>query len=186
MGRKTVTVNRALLESCIERAENTNVFAKLSSLWEAVASLYNETELNEQITPSVVYLRVTQWNITVKTRPARNRVKLTEEQKAAMQQGKRRAKKKPDSNKNELIRQMSHKDRSRFERLIDRAAAGNKPAAVKLMCLQCSNYNTNEIKHCHISGCALYQVRPYQERGDNDETDERSELEEKSTLSGSV
>ena len=35
---------------------------------------------------------------------------------------------------------------------------------MKLKCLECSNYQIEEVKHCPIRACALWNWRPYQEK----------------------
>jgi hypothetical protein len=51
---------------------------------------------------------------------------------------------------------------ARFHHLVDRAEAGSLRAAVTLKCLDCSNWQTEEIRHCTVIDCPLYPVRPYQ------------------------
>lgn len=52
--------------------------------------------------------------------------------------------------------------RKRFLPVVERAEAGSRTAAVKLKCLDCSGYNTAEIKHCPCDTCSLWAFRPYQ------------------------
>lgn len=53
--------------------------------------------------------------------------------------------------------------------------------AIKLKCLDCSSYNTNEIKECPVSKCPLYPFRlgknPFRKRELSEE--ERSKLSER-------
>ena len=51
---------------------------------------------------------------------------------------------------------------ARFRHLVDRAEAGSLRAAVNLKCLDCSNWQTEEVRHCTVTDCPLYPVRPYQ------------------------
>lgn len=50
----------------------------------------------------------------------------------------------------------------RYGPLVDQVVAGSRSAAVKLKCLDCSCFNTAEIKHCSVTDCALWAFRPYQ------------------------
>jgi hypothetical protein len=56
--------------------------------------------------------------------------------------------------------------RQRFPKMalpiIDKAEAGSMPAAVKLMCLDCSGWVRAEVRDCVIPWCPLYPHRPYQ------------------------
>jgi hypothetical protein len=47
--------------------------------------------------------------------------------------------------------------------LIEQAEAGSLPAAIKLMCLDCSGWERNDVRDCVIDWCPLYPHRPYQE-----------------------
>ena len=53
--------------------------------------------------------------------------------------------------------------------------------AIKLKCLDCSSYNTNEIKECPVKNCPLYPFRlgknPFRKRELSDE--ERLKLSER-------
>lgn len=61
----------------------------------------------------------------------------------------------------------------RYENLAKRVFSGrSRGAAVKLKCLECCNWQRNEVRDCTIGGCALWQYRPYQEKegkGDKNE-----------------
>lgn len=46
--------------------------------------------------------------------------------------------------------------------IIDQAEKGSLPAAIKLMCLDCSNWVRTEVRDCVIAGCPLYPHRPFQ------------------------
>jgi hypothetical protein len=52
--------------------------------------------------------------------------------------------------------------------VIDRAETGSLPAAIQLMCLDCSARERREVRDCTIIRCPLYPHRPYQRmRGKN-------------------
>ncbi len=67
----------------------------------------------------------------------------------------------------------------RFSPLVAQAEKGSLRAALKLKCLECSSYQSSEVKQCPVIGCALFPQRPYQrslekegdaqEEGDADE-----------------
>jgi hypothetical protein len=58
------------------------------------------------------------------------------------------------------------KQRERFPRtalpLIAKAESGSLPAAIKLMCLDCTAWQRKEVRDCVIDWCPLYPHRPYQ------------------------
>jgi hypothetical protein len=53
---------------------------------------------------------------------------------------------------------------------VARAFAGTASPrqAIKARCLQCSNYQRDEITNCTVVGCALYAYRPYQTASQED------------------
>jgi hypothetical protein len=51
---------------------------------------------------------------------------------------------------------------ARFRRLVGRVEAGSLRAAINLKCLDCSDYQVAEVRHCTVTGCPLFSVRPYQ------------------------
>lgn len=44
-----------------------------------------------------------------------------------------------------------------------------RATAVKIKCLQCCNYDREEVRGCTVITCALHPVRPYAGRADDDE-----------------
>lgn len=52
-----------------------------------------------------------------------------------------------------------------FRKVWDKAMLGaSLRACVKAKCLDCSNWQKDEIKDCQCPACALYEVRPYVKR----------------------
>lgn len=41
--------------------------------------------------------------------------------------------------------------------------------AIKARCLQCSNYQRDEIANCTVLGCAFWQYRPFQDNAEESE-----------------
>jgi hypothetical protein len=54
--------------------------------------------------------------------------------------------------------------------IVARAFAGTASPrqAIKARCLQCSNYQRDEITNCTVVGCALHAYRPYQTVSEED------------------
>lgn len=71
MPKKQTEVDRAKLEAAILNAESGGPVAGRTALWSAVATLYNGDNPPCAITPSVVYIRFTQWGLTCKTQPGK-------------------------------------------------------------------------------------------------------------------
>lgn len=52
-------------------------------------------------------------------------------------------------------------------RALDGTASPRK--AIKARCLQCSNYQRDEIANCTVYCCALWQFRPFQDKAEAEE-----------------
>ena len=48
----------------------------------------------------------------------------------------------------------------------------SRATAVKVKCLQCCNYDREEVRHCAVLTCALHDVRPYQPNQPQTSTDD--------------
>lgn len=42
-----------------------------------------------------------------------------------------------------------------------------------MKCLECENWQRNEVRDCNIGGCALHQYRPYQEKEGKDDNNDK-------------
>lgn len=70
MARVAVEVNKQALKAAIAEAEENGPLRTQSILWEKVAEIYNRMVPNRKpISASVVYLRVREWKINVRTSP---------------------------------------------------------------------------------------------------------------------
>jgi len=171
VSKKTIIIDKPLFLQIIQTLENETAFSNRSGLFEQVANHYNAQKNAglKEITASVVYLRVKDWSIELKTpKGKRGRVKGAPVPEGFGGKGKRSRKekfaKKPWIHQNyEAIRKELRSDEKtlRFLPVVDRAEAGSVTAMVKLNCLQCCCWETTEIKHCN-SVCAFLPVRPYQ------------------------
>ena len=54
-----------------------------------------------------------------------------------------------------------------------RSLLGQAPRslAIRVKCLQCTNYDREEVIHCRVLSCALHTVRPYQDKNTLEETE---------------
>lgn len=72
MARTKIIIEQETLEAAIQEAEKDGPLTNQSVLWKEVARIYNE-KTGQNISHSVVYLRVKEWNIEVKTEPGKKR-----------------------------------------------------------------------------------------------------------------
>lgn len=164
MARKKLEVNKVTLQRAVEKAEENGSLSKLSELYEKVAENYNLSQ-HENITSSIVGLRIKEYKIETKTKPGkRGREKMTDKQKAAMQQN-RTSKAEKFSNSPvalKILNNMRKDVPERFQSVVEKVTEGSRTAAVKLKCLECSGYQTPEVRHCTAIQCPLWLFRPYQ------------------------
>lgn len=161
MGRKTVFVDIDRLKAAIELTENNGPLRTQLLLWQTVAKLYNlNLPVAEQISYSVVMLRVTQHSIQIKTPPSRNK-DISPEHREALTKGKKN-RTNPQVNEQNLLNDIPPHKRARYRKLVKDVVKGKWSAIVKLKCLSCADYNTEEIKHCTLNSCSLFGRRPFQ------------------------
>lgn len=73
-----------------------------------------------------------------------------------------------------VIGRIPLKMQERHANTIEKFKQGSRTAAVKLNCLECSNWQGGEVRLCVINSCAMYPFRPYQGNSvdaDDDEQD---------------
>jgi hypothetical protein len=150
--KKAKEVNQARLEQAIELVEQKATFRTQSELWEAAAAEYNSLDVPEEISAAVVRLRAKQWSIKVKTEPAR---KVTPKAERTPERTE------PNPTGEETLDKLLARTPKKYRGLARKAHAGSKAWAVKLKCLDCSSYQTQEVKYCPVIACPLWPVRPY-------------------------
>jgi hypothetical protein len=178
MARKSVAVDKVKLTSAINQAESKGPLGNLSQLWEAAAEIYNKSNPEVQITPSVVYLRVGEFKIPTKTVAGkRGRGPLTAEHKEAMQ--KARGKRKPRAEKFasdpsivESFERQKSRAPERYLPLVLKSQAGSSKAAIALTCLDCCCWQAIEVKNCGSNDCGLWPIRPYQSKNKKDDDED--------------
>lgn len=182
MAKTAIEVDRDLLVSCIEEVEGKGPLATQKDVWEKSAKMYNGRTGLSEITPSIVGLRVKTWNVSVKTQSARGRGKgpMSEAHKKALLAGRGKRRSKADKFQESSVAQQALADLrqstpERFQPVLDKIENGSRSEAVKLHCLECSGFQTSEVRKCKITRCALYLFRPYQGSLEADEDVEDEE-----------
>jgi hypothetical protein len=190
MARTAVKVDRVKLVAAINEVEKNGPCLTRSRLYDRVTREYNSSvsDFSLEITPSIVMLRIKEFNLTVKTpigqRGRQSGVKMTDEHKALLAAGRKNRVKggrKAKFEKNPEIKAALNDLRDKtsssqwgapYLPLVEKIAAGSMKAAVRLNCLQCSNFARNEIKECNCTSCPLFAFRPYQNSVDEAEPEE--------------
>ena len=172
MGRRTIVVDKAKLENAITIVEKDGGLENLTTLFQKVAEVYNTDNPPENITFSVVGLRVKEWNIQVKTTPGRRGRQPGEGMNVdghalAAKRAKNKKAKFNSENAHLAFVAMREKTPERFHPLINRIEKGSRAAAAKLFCLQCVGFETKEVRECTSKECPMYLFRPYQNSDDD-------------------
>jgi hypothetical protein len=169
VARTKINIDKALLVKTIETCENGKNYTTQSELFNDVAQMYNnECGSLPKINAQLVYLRVPEFGIVLKTpkgkrgraagcRPvALNGTKVTRAEKI---EANPEAKKVLDSIRREI--KITTKS-SHFLALVDKLESGSLTAAIKLKCLDCTNFQKDEVRNCECYSCPLHIIRPYQ------------------------
>lgn len=182
-GRSSIAVDRSLLEKTIIDLEANQEFKNLSHLYIAVADEYNK-QSNAKITNAIVYLRVKEWEIPVRT--AKGKIGAPKGHNPSINRKSRSEKFSKDpkfaSVFKELRQSLIRNDAQRFLPLVDRIEKGSMKAAVQLHCLDCCAFQTKEVRNCTAFICPQWAFRPYQKITEEQlEVDDTSEFAEDDT-----
>lgn len=163
-GKTAKNIDREILTSIVNDLEETEQFTNRSILFEEVATAY-ESLTGEKISAALVYLRINEWQIDLKTpKGQKGRApgqKLSDEHKNALIAG-RKKEKSYNANYDEMFKRTPE----RYHRLIELTKTGNRRAAIKLNCLNCTAFSVKEVRNCSSDACAFYGIRPFQKKSD--------------------
>ncbi len=160
MGRSPLMVNKDKLQETVDSLEALCEFPNIGALCEAVSvsdwgkGIKNESFKVKGISPQMVYKKITELEVTIKTKAG----------KRGRQVGSK-VNKRSRADKLASIPQMRKfqerilgevKDTG-YEKTAEKVVAGSIKAACKLMCAQCVGY-TDAYKACETTNCALYPI----------------------------
>lgn len=170
MSKPITEVCRNTVVKSIAEVEKNGPLGNRNELYQAVAKLYNRDKplALKEISHSVIGLRVTTWNLEVKTpfgkKGRQAGVALTQEQKDKMQEGRANSVRVPRSEKLKAFAaeftELRRVTPVSLHSTIDRIQGGSLKAAVRLNCLACSGDKIQEVKLCQVNDCPLYAFRP--------------------------
>lgn len=161
MPRPTVLIEKSELQSVVTAAENAQEFTNLSALCQYVCTtewakkLKNSSGNAVDLHHQVVYNRLKEFGIVTKTKAGKRG-----NSNLAGNTGPRE--RKPRAEKfavNKLVKatfqELRKETPTAHQKIIDRMEKGSLKAAVRLMCLQCTNGNAGDIGSKGCLGCAL-------------------------------
>lgn len=173
MGRIRTEVNRDELQNAINQVETANggAFANRSLLHAAVANTeWAKNNKPKPVTESVVLLRIAEFNIQPLTpvgqRGRKPGFKMDPARSSTGSPMKPRKRKSVTTNERsaKIFSNLEENLPPRFHKLIKRAQAGSKSAAIKLNCVVCVGGESvaQNVRGCTATACSLYPFRPYQ------------------------
>jgi hypothetical protein len=168
MARTKLEINKDDFQKVVTDLESKQTFENPSALWKAVEATDWAKGLQPRpLTAAVAYARAKELGIVIKTQPGKRgaggltgaprvRVPRSKKMKAFAETFQRLRKETP----------------KRFLPLVDKAEKGSAKACIKLKCLECSAWQPTEVRHCVITNCPLYPIRPFQGKGKEDAPEE--------------
>lgn len=156
MGRASIVIKKEELEKEIVLAESQNTFDNQSRLFEFICqtdwakTIKDSLGRPKAITPINIYQRIKEFKIPLKTVAGKKGVGIL-----ACKTRVRRQKSYPKNFLSSVPKEYSS--------LANRVKSGSLKAAIKMKCLECSNYQPKEVKHCPCTDCPLY---PFLQRAD--------------------
>ncbi len=161
MARTKLEINKGEFQKVVTDLEAAQTFENPSALWKAVEqSDWGKNMQPRPLTAAVAYQRAKELGIVYKTQPGkrgnpgglggggvpRNRTPRSAKMKAFA----------------ETFKRLKLETPKRFLPIVQKAQKGSAKACIKLKCLECSNWDSKEVKLCNITNCPLYPIRPFQ------------------------
>lgn len=174
MARTKLEINKVEFQKVVTDLEASQNFENPSTLWKAVeASDWGKTLQPRPMTAAVAYVRAKELGIIYKTQPGKRGI-----QSGPIGGGVPRVRV-PRSKKMKAFAETFAKLRKstpkRYLPLVDKAEKGSAKACLKLKCLECSNWQSSEVKQCVIIDCPLFPIRPFQGKQNLEKIEEKAE-----------
>jgi hypothetical protein len=158
VARTKLEIDKAEFQKVVSDLEGAQTFINPSMLWKAVeGSEWAKGLKPRALTAAVAYSRAKELGIVVKTAPGKR--------SGGFSSGSRGVRV-PRSKKMEAFAvsfaEMRADTPKLYLPLIEKAEKGSLRSCIKLKCLECSAWQSSEVRNCNIIGCSLYPVRPFQ------------------------
>ncbi len=159
--KKPLNIDRPKLEAILLKLEAAKEYSNRSSLYLDASSVYL-SECKLSVSPAVIYLRVKEWGTVLATpvgkRGGNNGPKIA---------GQRTTRATKLNGNKSLIalraRWTKDKGAKPFMKLLDKVEKGSLKASIKANCIDCANFQRDEVKYCQVVDCVFHSIRPYQQ-----------------------
>lgn len=170
-GRKPIEVSKEGLQKAIAELEASQTFPNRSALWLAVEnSEFAKSCQPRPLKGQVAMLKAEEFNLEIKTpKGLRGKTKGS----GPVVGGGRKKKVFSFENVEKVLKAIPTRStepsdsscvtRETLAKTIEKFRSGSLKAAVKLMCLSCSNWSKKEVRVCNIQSCPLHLFRPYKQ-----------------------
>ncbi len=150
-------IDREELENQLNLLEEGQQFTNRSALYKAVCE--TPWGIAQNLSPPLIYLRVKEFQIPLRTPLGRRGGGTMEAARAQRSAGlSKKDKLAVFARTFQILRaKMPH-----HENIIQKAEEGSTKALIKLKCLDCCCDQREEIRNCLVVSCPLFPVRPYQ------------------------
>lgn len=158
MAKARLEIDKAEFQKVVSDLESSQTFINPSALWKAVeATDWSKGLKPRPLTAAVAYVRAKELGIVIKTLPGKRGLPS-----GPRGTGVRVPRSKKMEAFGESFKEMRADTPKVYLPLIDKAEKGSLRACIKLKCLECSGWQSSEIRNCNIVGCSLYPIRPFQ------------------------
>ena len=161
MSRTPIPIDKCRLTAILTDLDSKG-FENRSKLFQKTIEVYN-TEYDKKIKPSIVYLRVKEWGVELKTPPGK-RGRQPGQSGPTTLHVPRSVKFAENPKIKQSLCQIKAVVPERFQPVVNRVIKGSMKAAVNLKCLDCCDYQPIEVKLCECNACSLWPFRPYKPR----------------------
>lgn len=165
MGRSPLIVKKEELQKIVSELEATRTFTNQQELFLAVSesewgkNVRNANWRVKGIQPAVVYNKIRELGVTVKTPKGRKgRVAgQVVNRTARADKMKRKDIQKAVADVRKDIN-LYPGDNAKYMRIVDKVAEGSLKDAIKLKCMECRGYEGTDYKECKSTGCPLLPI----------------------------
>ena len=182
MARVEFPVDKAKLVAIVKQVESKGeISGGRVKLYSLVSDEYNkQVKGAKPITPSVVGLRITKWSIPIITKPGKKgrAAGSVSGPRGPIHRTPKAEKFQASAEMKTSLEEIRKVTPERFLPLWEKMVKGSRSAGVKHKCLECSGWQTSEVRRCQVNNCGLWPFRPYQGALDANEIEEIEENEE--------
>ncbi len=158
-GRTPTVINKVDFQAALTQLETTQQFRNRSELWAAFSQTeYAKNHAIRPLQPQTAMMFADKENVSIITIKGR---KGRLPGQGLVASGQRRKRIIDSEYRINILKDMPKDQQEKLVNVIDKACNGSMKAAVKLKCLDCTNYQKSEISGCTIVGCGLHPYRPY-------------------------